>query len=155
MLFYLTISSGCTQPREPSPCLTNTTSQSSLNSSSHAMNGPYSSPSSQHIHTMPLALLLVIFRNIGFSPIGQTSRRSFLKWVGKAGLATATAIGGELALILPAFASINCSQYFPGRTGNCDCESCCTDPDYGVQRCAGNCSPCGQPQYFIVTSFWY
>jgi hypothetical protein len=85
----------------------------------------------------------------------QTSRRSFLKWVGKAGLATAAAIGGGLVLVLPAFAWINCSQYFPGCTGNCDCESCCTDPDYGVQCCAGNCGPCGQPQYFIVTSFWY
>lgn len=87
--------------------------------------------------------------------IHQASRRKFIGWVGKVGLAVAASVGGGLALVLPAFAALPCGQLFPGCTGPCDCESTCTDPDFGVQGCVGNCSPCGPASLVEVTSFWF
>ena len=85
----------------------------------------------------------------------QTSRRGFIKWVGKAGLAVAGAIGIGLTLALPAFATVDCQKYYPGCSNPCGCLSCCDDQDSGTECCYGECGGCGPQIYKEITSFWY
>jgi len=85
----------------------------------------------------------------------QTSRRGFVKWVAKVGLAMAAAAGGGLAFVSTAFASIDCQKYYPGCSNGCFCVSCCEDPDSGYQCCYGCCDYCAPEQLVEITVFWY
>ncbi|SRR6266516_2163444 len=90
----------------------------------------------------------------------QASRRGFIKWVAKGGVALAAGMTAGFEWFTgTALASINCSQYLPGCFGECTCEvSTCTDPDGGgTQTCVGVCpSPCGPPYaaYYEAHIFW-
>ena len=88
----------------------------------------------------------------------QASRRGFIKWLGKGGLAFAAAMTAGLELMKgTASAYINCSQYLPGCEGECTCgTSECTDPDNGnTFYCEGACVAPGGPCYYYVDVFWY
>jgi hypothetical protein len=87
----------------------------------------------------------------------QTSRRGFFKWVGKAGLALAAAMGGGLAFVSPAFAWIDCRKYLPGCYGPCTCDSSgCQDPDDGwVDRCFGACGDPGHSSICVQLFVYY
>lgn len=84
----------------------------------------------------------------------QSSRRGFMKWVAKAGLAMAAAAGGGLAFVSTAFAGYDCSKYLPGCHGPCVCVSCCTDPDDGRPCCYGCCDYCGPEQLVEVRRYY-
>ncbi len=86
--------------------------------------------------------------------IRQSSRRGFIRWVAKVGLAAAAAAGGGLAFISTAFAHYDCSK-LPGCSQGCGCFSCCEDPDSGYQCCNGCCNDCA-PSYSVeITVFYY
>lgn len=85
----------------------------------------------------------------------QSSRRGFIKWLGKGGLALAAGITGGLGFLSNAFASINCSQYYPGCESECGCfVTECKDPSNGkVFYCEGTCG-CPSTNYYTLV-FWY
>ncbi len=100
-----------------------------------------------------------IDRITGFA-MGQTSRRSFFKWIGKGGLALAASITVGIEFLSgTAFASVPCSAYLPGCLGPCTCmESVCADQDgAGTQTCRGECPVCGVSDgvYYQPWIYWY
>lgn len=89
----------------------------------------------------------------------QASRRSFIKWATKAGVALAASMAAGIELFKgTADAFINCSQYYPGCSGRCSCgTSQCQDPsDHDWYYCEGNCvGGCGEgPTYYSVYVYW-
>jgi hypothetical protein len=95
-------------------------------------------------------------RITGFA-MRQTSRRGFIKWLGKGGLAIAAGLTTGLDFLSgTAFASVPCGRYYPGCTGPCTCTpSSCTDGDGGgTQNCEGFCGGCFQLQYYAYI-YWY
>lgn len=87
----------------------------------------------------------------------QTSRRGFIKWLGKGGLALAGSVmAGFRFLGSTAFAAINCSEELPGCEGDCTCGvSECTDLDNGETfYCEGVCQGCDEVWYYVLV-FWY
>jgi thiol-disulfide isomerase/thioredoxin len=90
----------------------------------------------------------------------QASRRGFIKWVAKGGVALAAAMTTGFDLLTRnAYAAINCSDYLSGCEGRCSCGySVCEDPDTGAWfDCEGSCDGgCGQdPVYYLVREYWF
>jgi hypothetical protein len=91
----------------------------------------------------------------------QTSRRGFIKWVAKGGVAFAAGMMASFEWLTgTALAGINCSEYLPGCEGACTCATSeCQDPDNGLWfYCEGECpAPCGPPEAYKywVHVFWY
>lgn len=90
----------------------------------------------------------------------QASRRGFIKWVAKGGIALAAGMTGGFELLTrTALASINCSYYYPGCEGDYTCgTSQCQDPSNKLWfYCEGNClGRCGQnPVKYYVFVYWY
>lgn len=95
--------------------------------------------------------------NITEFAMHQLSRRGFVKWLGKAGLALAAGATASVELLHgTAFAQVPCNSYLPGCQGQCVCwQSCCYDPDNGLDFCcSGFCSPCSSLFYYVSVS-WY
>lgn len=89
----------------------------------------------------------------------QATRRGFIKWVAKGGLALATGMTAGFELLThTALAYEDCSKYLPGCEGDCRCgTSQCEDLDLGEWfYCEGNCmGGCGGgPVYYFVYVYW-
>ena len=95
----------------------------------------------------------------------QASRRGFIKWMAKGGVALAAGITAGFewftgTTLAGGPQSIDCQHYLPGCEGDCTCaQSCCTDPDNEFEKCCeGICpSPCGPPivKQYYADVFWY
>ncbi|MGB8345308.1 MAG: hypothetical protein WCD86_10520 [Ktedonobacteraceae bacterium] len=87
----------------------------------------------------------------------QASRRGFIKWLAKGGIALAAGMTAGIELLTgTALASENCQQYYPGCEGECTCATSeCQDPSNGKWfYCSGICNACPPTNYYVDV-FWY
>lgn len=87
----------------------------------------------------------------------QVSRRRFIKWLAKGGIALAAGMTAGFELLTGnALAGINCQQYYKGCEGECTCGSSqCQDPDNEKWfYCEGVCMACPPTRYYVDV-FWF
>lgn len=92
----------------------------------------------------------------------QASRRGFIRWVAKGGVALAAAMTTGIDLLTrKTYAYVDCGKWLPGCQGVCTCDTSeCVDPDTGGSfYCEGNCvggEGCGGAvASYYVLEYWF